>query len=190
MHDTSYFNQMVNTSQNINLSYGYLWWLNGKASFHLPGTQFQFNGFLVPHAPADMIAALGKNDQILNIVPSMGLVMIRMGDPMFAVNEVANFSNDSIWVRLNAVMCSATDLEQLNTTGSLSIFPNPAGSEISIAFSKSQQPFEVAVSNTLGQTLISKQNETHFNISKLNKGIYFVTIKSGRNFYAAKLEKY
>ena len=37
MHDTAYFNQMINTSQNLNLSYGYLWWLNGKASFMLPG---------------------------------------------------------------------------------------------------------------------------------------------------------
>ena len=31
----AYFNAATSTSQNINLAYGYLWWLNGKASYHL-----------------------------------------------------------------------------------------------------------------------------------------------------------
>jgi CubicO group peptidase (beta-lactamase class C family) len=30
--DTSYFHNMTNSSQSLNPSYGYLWWLNGKAS--------------------------------------------------------------------------------------------------------------------------------------------------------------
>ena len=33
-----------------------------------------------PSAPNDMIAALGKNGQFINVVPSMKLVFIRMGD--------------------------------------------------------------------------------------------------------------
>lgn len=32
----SFVKAATTTSQNINLSYGYLWWLNGKASYHLP----------------------------------------------------------------------------------------------------------------------------------------------------------
>ena len=114
MHDTGYFNQMVNTSQNINLSYGYLWWLNGKASYHIPQTQLQFPGPLVPDAPADMFAALGKNNQILNIVPSLGLVFIRMGNSMDSTSlEVSNQADDSIWVRLNAAMCSSLPIKLL-----------------------------------------------------------------------------
>ncbi|MEO6870461.1 MAG: hypothetical protein ABI168_12490 [Ginsengibacter sp.] len=34
--DQNYFNAMTITSQNLNLSYGYLWSLNGKASSMLP----------------------------------------------------------------------------------------------------------------------------------------------------------
>ena len=34
--------ESANTSQNIHLSYGYLWWLNRKASFHLPQIQTTF----------------------------------------------------------------------------------------------------------------------------------------------------
>lgn len=51
--DTSYFNQMINTSQALNKSYGYLWWLNGKSSFMLPTLQTVFNGSLSPNAPND-----------------------------------------------------------------------------------------------------------------------------------------
>ena len=37
-----YFTDATNTSQDINKSYGYLWWLNGKSSYHLPQSQFEF----------------------------------------------------------------------------------------------------------------------------------------------------
>jgi hypothetical protein len=38
-------------------------WLNGKSGYHL-GTQFQFNGTLIPNAPSDMYCALGKMTKI------------------------------------------------------------------------------------------------------------------------------
>lgn len=59
----NYLNDAINTSQNLNQSYGYMWWLNGKSSFRLPQSQVQFPGELIPNAPNDMYAALGKNDQ-------------------------------------------------------------------------------------------------------------------------------
>lgn len=37
--DTSYFNDMVNSSQTINEAYGYLWWLNGKQHFMIRKTR-------------------------------------------------------------------------------------------------------------------------------------------------------
>jgi len=59
MTDTTYFNQMVNTSQDINKSYGYLWWLNGKPNYMVPQSQWVFNGSLCPDAPSDMYVAMG-----------------------------------------------------------------------------------------------------------------------------------
>jgi CubicO group peptidase (beta-lactamase class C family) len=43
-----FFTEATTTSQAINQSYGYLWWLNGKTSYHLPQTQFQFQGSIIP----------------------------------------------------------------------------------------------------------------------------------------------
>ena len=100
----NYLNDATNTSQNINLAYGYLWWLNGKQSYHLPQSQLQFNGTLIPNAPSDMYAALGKNDQKIYVIPSKNLVIVRMGDAGDGENfAVSNFDND-LWAKINAVI--------------------------------------------------------------------------------------
>lgn len=101
--DSVYYNAMINTSQNINFSYGYLWWLNGKTSYMAPGTQVVFPGSLTPNAPADMFAAIGKNGQIINIVPSKSLVVIRMGDNANN-NQVSIALENDLWEKLKAVV--------------------------------------------------------------------------------------
>ena len=97
------FDAMVNTSQNLNLSYGYLTWLNGKASAMVPCLQTVFNQFLTPSAPADMFAAMGKNGQIINIVPSKGLVVVRMGDAPDTAAVPLSFQ-ENLWQELNKVI--------------------------------------------------------------------------------------
>lgn len=104
LSDENYFSQMVNSSQALNESYGYLWWLNGKSSFMLPGTQFVFDGSLFPNAPNDVIAALGKNGQIINVVPSENMVWIRMGNAT-STELVETNLNIGIWNYINDLSC-------------------------------------------------------------------------------------
>ncbi|SFD65597.1 CubicO group peptidase, beta-lactamase class C family [Algibacter lectus] len=100
----AFLNEATNTSQNINEAYGYLWWLNGKSSYHLPQSQLEFNGTLIPNAPDDMYAALGKNDQKIYIVPSKKLVIIRMGNAADSENfALSSFDND-LWAKINALI--------------------------------------------------------------------------------------
>lgn len=104
--NSSFFNDAINTSQSINPSYGYLWWLNGKSGAMIPGGQTFYPGTLVPNAPADMYAAMGAEDQRIYVVPSKKMVVIRMGDasdpqnPSFAVS---GFDNE-LWGKINAVI--------------------------------------------------------------------------------------
>lgn len=102
--NASYFEDMTNTSQNMNKSYGYLWWLNGKDSFLVPESQDLFDGPLVPNAPSNMFAALGANDQKIYVIPSQNLVVIRSGES--AGNEqLANSSFDNeLWGKINLVI--------------------------------------------------------------------------------------
>lgn len=104
LSDTSYLNAQINTSQNYNLSYGYLTWLNGKNSYMLPGLQFVFSGALFPNAPYDMYAALGKNDQKIYVVPSQNIVVIRMGDAAGNVQLAASSFDNELWGKLKTVI--------------------------------------------------------------------------------------
>jgi len=102
----SFFNESISTSQNINPSYGYLWWLNGKTSFMIPSEQTVYQGFLVPNAPADMYAAMGAKDQRIYVIPSKKMVIIRMGEASDPINPnfaVSGFDNE-LWAKINAMI--------------------------------------------------------------------------------------
>ncbi|MBL0882161.1 MAG: serine hydrolase [Chitinophagaceae bacterium] len=102
LNDTSYFSAQINSSQNINPAYGYLTWLNGKSSYMLPTLQFSFSGNLVPNAPTDLYAALGKDDQKIYVVPSQGLVVIRMGESAGQSQLALSSFDNELWGRLKA----------------------------------------------------------------------------------------
>lgn len=102
--DSSYFKTQITTSQNFNPSYGYLTWLNGKSAYMLPGRQTVFNGNLIPEAPADLFAALGKNDQKIYVVPSQNLVVIRMGESAGGVVMAASGFDNELWARLKKII--------------------------------------------------------------------------------------
>ena len=102
----NFFTESINTSQSINPAYGYLWWLNGKSSFMLPGGQTVYPGTLVPNAPPDMYAAMGAEDQRIYVVPGKKMVVIRMGntsDPANPNFALSGFDN-ALWEKINAVI--------------------------------------------------------------------------------------
>ncbi|MCC9016665.1 serine hydrolase domain-containing protein [Flavobacterium lipolyticum] len=99
----AYFNEATTTSQNINLGYGYLWWLNGKSSYHLPQSQLTFQGSIIPSGPTDMFMALGKNDQKIYVIPGKKMVVIRMGDAADSVNLALSDFDKTLWEKINAL---------------------------------------------------------------------------------------
>lgn len=108
---------MKNSSQDINLLYGYLWWLNGKNKLMLPTLQVMFNRDLNEYAPKDMYAALGKNDQKIYIVPSENLVIVRLGDlGTDDDNPVPIIYDEQLWERLKSIMNLTTSTNENNET--------------------------------------------------------------------------
>ena len=99
----AYLNQASNTSQSINQAYGYLWWLNGKTSYHLPQTQLQFNGSLIATGPSDMFMALGKDDQKIYVIPSKKMVVIRMGEAADSSNLALSNFDETLWTKISAL---------------------------------------------------------------------------------------
>lgn len=101
-----FFTESINTSQNINPAYGYLWWLNGKTTYMVPGSQLKFPGPLVPEAPSDMYTAMGADEQRIYVVPSKNMVVIRMGEgaDAGAVNLAISGFDNTLWQKINAVI--------------------------------------------------------------------------------------
>jgi len=132
--DDAYFEAMTTPSQSLNESYGYLWWLNGQPSFMAPGLQFVFTGELAPNAPSDMVSALGKNGQQINVVPSEGLVVVRLGNAPGGVGAaVAIVFNNDLWGLLNDVLCTSTSVSNATGSAEPQPFPNPAADRIMLA---------------------------------------------------------
>lgn len=170
--DVTYLNEMRNSSQTLNNSYGYLTWLNGKSSFMIPQSQFVFPGSLCPNAPADMYAAEGKNGQIINVVPSEGLVLVRMGSTM-GNSLVGTQYNDTIWQYMNRLGCVAGLADQSLET--IQISPNPTNELVRI--SELQGNEKIELKNQLGQSVPYQQIGSEISLKNLQSGVYFLTIR-------------
>jgi CubicO group peptidase (beta-lactamase class C family) len=68
----------VTPSQSLNPAYGLLWWLNARPS--RTGPEASGHAALAPAAPGDMFAAQGALGRKVYVVPSLALVVVRLGD--------------------------------------------------------------------------------------------------------------
>lgn len=171
--DTAYFRAMTTPSQAANPSYGYLWWLNGQASYKLPTVQVSFPGPLVPAAPADLIAALGKNDQKIYVVPSLGLVVVRQGASAGASHLALSSFDNELWTRLMAVFCRPTAATATTAAG-FALFPNPAATGLTLR-QPGQAAAVVRLLDALGREVLRQPvagAETVVSVAALEPGLY------------------
>ncbi|MEX0963533.1 MAG: serine hydrolase domain-containing protein [Pseudohongiellaceae bacterium] len=96
--DKDFLDAMLRPSQQLNPSYGYLWWLNGQDFALASGARaMRREGSLIPAAPKDLVAMQGALDRKLYLMPSLDLVITRLGSN----GEVDDSSfNDAFWEAL------------------------------------------------------------------------------------------
>lgn len=187
MTDSVYFQNMLNTSQNLNKSYGYLWWLNGKPSFMVPSSQVVFPFQLMPNAPNDALMALGKNGQFINISSSENLVWIRMGDA--TDNDPVSFLlNDEIWKHINQLSCTFLATDKLNNPlEDVRVFPNPVSSEIQLSSTVIGDNYSII--NSLGQEIWQGKTLEGIDFSFLSPSMYYLQINSSGFISYGKFQK-
>ncbi|MCU0618706.1 MAG: beta-lactamase family protein [Gemmatimonadaceae bacterium] len=97
--DSAWVAEMTRPQAPDNPAYGHLWWLNGSTSHRLPGPYLlpTRSGPLVPSAPADLRAALGKGDKKIYVVPSLDLVVVRHGEDADGGEALASSDFDEAW---------------------------------------------------------------------------------------------
>jgi CubicO group peptidase (beta-lactamase class C family) len=107
--DTTWFTRSWQSSSPDNAGYGYLWWLNSGASYRTPGPYLvpTVTSPLIPSAPRDLVAALGKGDKKIYVVPSLDLVVVRHGQEADVSGgnplAISNF-DEQWWQRLRVAM--------------------------------------------------------------------------------------
>ena len=181
MTDANYFQEMTTPSQNLNNSYGYLWWLNGQSDYMVPGSQLVLPGMLFPHAPTDVYAALGKNGQFLNVSPADGLVFVRLGNA--PDNSLVPFLlNDQIWEKLNYVMCTPV-VENSEENFIL----NLTATSVQIYWPGKAFVCEILGADGKRIETISSKESTEVSTSRWAPGVYFVKCSNGHETIMKKV---
>ncbi len=183
--DKQYFNDMLNTSQDLNKSYGYLWWLNGKESYMVPSLQIKIPGYLFTNAPKDIVSALGKNGQALSISFSHKLIIVRMGEAP-GDNELAFKFYNELWDKLNEIINFETGVRDLSEKEVIS----PYLCNDYLEFELPETEFfgigkEIKIYNNLGELvstyelkMIDNGKNIRIDVSQLRDGVYFVRINN------------
>lgn len=188
--DTAYFNRMVNTSQSLNKSYGYLWWLNGKESFMIPQSQLVLPGSMIATAPDDLIAGLGKYDQRVYVVPSENLVVVRFGQDAGAFIVGPTSFDTRVWGILQKLIHGPGGIEQAHHAAILQAVPNPTHGMFSISgISCPHEPLSVEV-RTLDGSLIKTQmlaaQDLDIDLGGLAAGGYMLRLVGQQKVYTVK----
>ncbi|MDI1354369.1 MAG: serine hydrolase [bacterium] len=185
MKDSIYFKQMISPSQTINPAYGLLWWLNGKSTYMVPGAQLVFNGAIIPSAPGDMFAALGKNDQKIYVVPSQKLVVIRQGNSAEGMSFALSNFDTRLWEYITKLNCLSVSMSKEAMEEGVLLYPNPATDVLCLKTSYTIQ--SVNITDCLGQKVQAEIKNGKIDVSTLTQGVYFLKITiEGKGEYSRK----
>jgi hypothetical protein len=137
-----------------------------------------------------MYAAMGKNGQLINVVPSMNLVMLRIGDAPGDNGEVPISFNNEIWLYLNKVICNGSNfLSEPIEDVKVSIYPNPAQTSFEINGLLARDIMEIGVYDLQGKQQLSSTNSLEVDIYNLTPAFYFVKIITNRGILVKNIVK-
>ena len=93
-----------------------------------------------------------------------------------------NFNNEDIGVNVGL-----NENEKLNN---FNIYPNPSNGIFNVSIGNSSEINTIEITNVIGQTIYSKiannSSNNVIDLSNLNKGIYFISLKSDQGISSSK----
>ena len=99
LEDQTYLKLSLQPSQQLNPAYGLMWWLNGQPFWRLPTVSpDRVEETLIRSAPSDLVALQGALDRKVYVIPSLGLVVTRLGDNG---SSAGSRFNDVFWNALS-----------------------------------------------------------------------------------------
>jgi hypothetical protein len=187
--DTAYFNQMLRTSQALNKSYGYLWWLNGKESFMIPQSQWVLPGSMMATAPDDLVAGLGKYDQRVYVVPSENLVVVRFGQDSGELLVGPTSFDTQVWRILRQLLQNPGGI-LTPKVHALQAMPNPTPARFRInGLSNPHEPLSVEVRSldgSLQKSFVLAAHAMEIDLSGIAAGTYLIRLIGQHKVYGIK----
>ncbi|MDX2062372.1 MAG: serine hydrolase [Bacteroidia bacterium] len=187
LHDRAYFAALTTPSQDINKSYGYLWWLNGQQSYRVPQSQIQFPGPYAPAAPPDLVAGIGQDGQILALIPSQELVVVRQGDNPGDGSPAPISYVDSIWRRVNYVQLATANETPQAEAKPYRLYPNPSVDVVTLAADGPSRSLSAELHTTAGACVEAWANPGTYSVAHLPRGLYVLTVTEGTRRWAERL---
>ena len=96
------------------------------------------------------------------------------------------------WCAVGVGTCSTAGIHEYSNNLNYNLYPNPAKGKVSIIMNQQSSELKVNITNSLGQIVLTENNIDNngiidLEISKLNNGVYFVTVSSKNESKTQKL---
>jgi hypothetical protein len=123
-----------------------------------------------------MFAAQGRDGQILSVVPSTGLVWVRMGEsPNSGNGDVTPVFTNNVWRYINRLPCSSGISTHANAPAFL--WPNPGQNRIQ--YQGKGEPSFWRIYDALGRLWSEGPAKREWNPGALPNGLYQIEIQLG-----------
>lgn len=124
----------------------------------------------------------GTNSTIASMTASFNNLLncVEVDDAFNAENNLPPYNTASWHIPNNAVFsndCTTIGIDDLANNINLSVYPNPVFNVLNIHNNSNLHIVKVNTYNQLGKLIIKSNSGSTINVSKLNKGIYFLKIK-------------
>jgi hypothetical protein len=172
----------------------------------LPVVTFTWDSLIAMHDVVNMINVSGQDYQVGNDTAGWcswpahfpSYFLLTGGSPPRGHYSGPHVSNDTLTPHLpDSIMYFYSDsygcsqsafgllfetycdgINQINANNSISIYPNPASTELFIK-AENFKPVRLTLYDISGQVLQSGKFEPHIDISQLSSGVYFIEVKAG-----------
>lgn len=187
LRDRAYFQALTTPSQAINKSYGYLWWLNGQESYRVPQSQIQFPGPYAPAAPPDLVVGIGKDGQILALIPSQELVVVRQGENPGDGSLAPISYVDSIWRRVNYVQLATANETPQAEAKPYRLYPNPSVDFVTLEADVPGRKLTAELHTAAGACVDAWVTPGTYSVADLPRGTYLLTVTDGTRRWSERL---
>ena len=129
-----------------------------------------------------------KKEQILNIIPSENLIVVRMGNNPNNSLVPTSFQNE-MCERINQLSCANATSIKDDVSLDAYLYPNPSTGMLSISLPLQAAPYEVTIFDQSGRSILQVKNQSEINMEDFPSGMYYIRLLQNQQVFTGKWDK-